>query len=260
MRNIIYETSGRAQEYYPLGCHIYKGCTHGCVYCYNTTQRRPGAVDPKTFYHAGMPEAGYIAQLEADADRLAGSGDNRRIMLSFTCDPYQPLDNEMQLTRKALLVLKYRRLPVAILTKGGKSSLRDFDLLEPPDEYGITLTGGAITASQFEPGSAPPDERIVVLKQAKEAWLRTWVSFEPVLYPAETLKLIELVAPFTDIIRVGKLNHIPPPAPVMWGEFCWQALALLKKLNATYYLKKDLTRHIGRPAGIKGGPGWDAGK
>ncbi len=256
MRHIIYETSGRAQEYYPLGCHLYKGCTHGCTYCYNTTAGAPGGLERKGFYKAVAPEPEFIQSLEADADRLAGSGDKRRIMLSFTCDPYQPLDTELQLTRKALLVLKARCLPVAILTKGGERSLRDFDLLEPTDEYGITLTVGITNALKYEPHSAPPDERIDVLRRAKETGLRTWVSFEPVLYPAETLKFIELVAPFTDIIRVGKLNHIAPPAPVIWGEFCWQALALLKKLNATYYLKKDLTRTIGRPDGIKGGPGW----
>ncbi len=251
MRNIIYETSGRAKEYYPLGVHVYEGCTHGCTYCYNTTS----AMSKRTgFYGAHLPGGDYIKELEASADRWAGKG--QRAMLSFTCDPYQPLDDEYKLTRQALLVLKARRFPVAILTKGGKRSLRDFDLLEATDEYGITLTVGITNALKFEPGSAPPDERIQVLQQAKEAGLRTWVSFEPVLYPAETLKFIELVAPFTDIIRVGKLNHIPPPAPVMWGEFCWQALNLLKKLNATYYLKKDLTRHINRPDGIKGGPGW----
>ncbi len=254
MRNAIYETSGRAAEYYSLGCHLYKGCTHGCTYCYNTTAGVAGGMVRKSFYHAGMPEEGYIKQLEADADHYAGTG--RRVMLSFTCDPYQPLDTEMHLTRKALLVLKARRFPVAILTKGGYRSMRDFDLLEPTDEYGITLTVGITKALEFEPHSAPPDERVVVLQKAKEAGLRTWVSFEPVLYPAETLKYIEMVAPFTDIIRVGKLNHIAPPEQVSWGEFCWQALKLLKQLNATYYLKKDLTRFIGRPAGIKGGPGW----
>ena len=258
MRRIIYETSGRAQEYYPLGCHLYRGCTHGCTYCYNTRQGRRGEADRKSFYHAIAPEPDFIKTLEADADRLAGAGDSRRIMLSFTCDPYQPLDTELQITRKALLVLKGRHLPVALLTKGGERSLRDFDLLDNTDEYGITLTVGITKAPEFEPGSAPPDERMEVLRRAKEEGLRTWVSFEPVLYPAETLKFIEIVAPFTDIIRVGKLNHIPPPAPVNWHDFCLGTMRLLEKLNATYYIKKDLALYINRgaAAGIKGGPGW----
>lgn len=30
----IYEPKGRAREYSPLALNYYKGCTHGCRYCY----------------------------------------------------------------------------------------------------------------------------------------------------------------------------------------------------------------------------------
>ena len=31
---IIYEPKGRAREYSPLAANLYRGCGHGCIYCY----------------------------------------------------------------------------------------------------------------------------------------------------------------------------------------------------------------------------------
>jgi DNA repair photolyase len=32
--NVVYEPRGRAREYSGLACNLYRGCTHGCRYCY----------------------------------------------------------------------------------------------------------------------------------------------------------------------------------------------------------------------------------
>jgi len=31
---VIYEPKGMALEYAPLACNLYRGCQHGCRYCY----------------------------------------------------------------------------------------------------------------------------------------------------------------------------------------------------------------------------------
>ena len=38
---IIYEPSGPAREYSSLACNIYKGCQHGCVYCFGKNRKSP---------------------------------------------------------------------------------------------------------------------------------------------------------------------------------------------------------------------------
>ena len=32
--SIIYEPKGKAREYSPLAVNLYRGCSHGCLYCY----------------------------------------------------------------------------------------------------------------------------------------------------------------------------------------------------------------------------------
>lgn len=246
MPNLIYETSGRAREYFELGCHIYRGCSHGCKYCYNALGR-----EGVQFYQA-TPREGYVDQLSREAEALASKGETRKILLSFTCDPYQPLDREYQKTRRALEVLKGRGLHVAILTKGGRNASRDFDLLDAGDEFGITLTGISNNlAATWENGAARPSERITVLSAAKEAGLRTFVSVEPVLYPGEALAAIEATKDLADIFLVGKLNHRLPPVPIDWAVFARQVMVLLAKLHKPYYIKQDLARYVGHPEGIR---------
>src|SRR5665811_245795 len=83
-----------------------------------------------------------IKQFEKDAIALENDDEHRTILLSFTTDPYQVLDVTEQLTRTAIQILHEHNLKVSILTKGGKRSERDFDLLSAKPElsqYGTTL-------------------------------------------------------------------------------------------------------------------------
>ena len=80
---IIYEPTGRALEYSLLAANLYRGCPHGCRYCY-----APGAlhVSREAFHGAACPRPGMLEALQHDARKI--SGDQRRILLCFTCDPY----------------------------------------------------------------------------------------------------------------------------------------------------------------------------
>lgn len=129
-------------------------------------------------------------------------------------------------------------------------------LLAAVDEYGITLTVNDDEAKKWEPGAPAPSERIKALALAKAEGFKTWVSLEPIIYPEHTLSFIEQTAPFTDLYRVGKLNHIDPPVPLIWGRVARDMIVALEKVGATYYIKHDLARYIDKPGGIKGGPNW----
>jgi DNA repair photolyase len=238
--SIIYEPRGRAKEYSELAANLYRGCNHGCKYCYAPSAIR---MDRTSFYHATV-RVGLLAKLEKDAQYLEKIGEKRTILLCFTTDPYQPLDVREKITRQSIQILHNHGLKISILTKGGARSERDFDLLRAkPDlsEYGITLVfSDDQMREHYEPFTANTEERIRTLKKAHDFGIFTYVSLEPVWEAEQTLKLIDLTHEFVDFFKVGKLNHHPHQYDVNWKKFKEDVTIKLTDLEKNYYLKNDL--------------------
>jgi len=179
--------------------------------------------------------------------KLAKSGEKRPILLSFTTDPYQHFDEINQLTRRAIEILLENNLKISILTKGGRRSERDFDLLsDHPNlsEYGTTLvfTNEKMRA-QIEPNAAPTKERIKSLKKAYNLGIYTYVSLEPVWNPLESLALIKMTHKFVNFYKVGKLNYNDRQNSINWKIFKNEVITILSELGKDYYIKKDLQKY-----------------
>jgi DNA repair photolyase len=237
---VIYETRGRAREYCELAANLYRGCSHGCIYCY-----APSATyQTRDNFSKANVRTDILSKFEKDASLLEKQGEKRPILLSFTTDPYQPLDAKEGLTRKAIQILHSHRIKVNILTKGGKRSERDFDLLAAnPDlsEYGTTLVfTDENTRKVVEPFAASTEERIASLRKAHELGIKTYVSLEPVWDSKQTLELIDLTHEFVDLYKIGKLNYHPQQKETDWSEFKKDVLNKLKSYKKDYYLKKEL--------------------
>jgi DNA repair photolyase len=242
MTSIIYEARGRAREYSELAANLYRGCGHGCTYCYApaaTRQKRENFCEPRV-------RKNVLKQLEKDALNLEKYGETRPVLLSFTTDPYQPLDEKEELTREAIKILHNHNIKIKILTKGGKRSERDFDLLmKKPKltEYGVTLVfTNEKLRSKIEVNAAPTEERIEVLKKAHDNGIYTYVSLEPVWDPQQTLDLIDEIYEFVDFFKVGKLNHNSRQKEVDWENFKSNVIDKLEYYNKEYYIKKDLDK------------------
>ncbi|MFC2013754.1 radical SAM protein [Chloroflexota bacterium] len=237
---VIYEPRGRAGEYAPLAVNLYRGCGHGCIYCY-----APEAtfIDQTEFIKA-TPRQGIIKKLDKDAPQAALDGHRGNVLLCFTCDPYQPINELHGLTRQAITILRRNGFYVTILTKGGKRAERDFDLLRPGDEFATTLTFLDEQKSlRWEPGAAPPEERIESLRKAHELGIKTWASLEPVIEPTESIEIIRQTHSFVDLFKVGKLNYHPREKEIDWRKFLQECIATLKQYGCQYYIKKDLRRY-----------------
>jgi DNA repair photolyase len=240
--NVIYEPKGRAKEYSDLACNLYRGCTHGCLYCYAPACMR---TSNDKWHAAAIPRTRIIDLFEKDAAQLRG--DPRKILFSFLSDPYQPLEATEQLTRKALEIVKKYGLKSQILTKGGKLAERDFGLFKScKTELGVTLCFMNDTLRQrWEPDAAPVSERLALLKAAHEKGIYTWVSLEPVIDPDEALAVIRHAHPWVRRWKVGKLNHMKAvESKVDWKKFHADVKALLLDLGAAHYIKEDLRAFV----------------
>lgn len=144
-------------------------------------------------------------------------------------------------TREIIKILKDSGNKVQILTKNGSDAIRDFDLLDSGDWFGVTYAGYSPMdfekAPNEEKGSGTPHERLDALRTAHEQGIRTWVSAEPVLNVTDVLELVGL-ADYIDLWKVGKLNYYP--SDIDWADFGKRAENLLKSRRKAYYIKDSL--------------------
>jgi DNA repair photolyase len=237
---VVYEPRGRAREYSALAVNLYNGCSHGCKYCYAPDCMRR---DRQEFYGHQKARASIIEKLEADCKQLQNT--NERVLLCFTCDPYQKIDTELQLTRQALELFKIYSIPFQVLTKGGHRAMRDFDLYKPGDAFATTLTFMDEDKSRhYEPGAALPQDRIQTIKEAHALGIETWVSFEPVLNDEEVLRLLDATHEYVNLYKVGKVSRFKPDKEINWDKFAYKIVNRLEKLRVKYYIKNDLRKHL----------------
>lgn len=239
----IYTPAGRAREYSPLAVNLYNSCDHLCHYCYAARMSkafgRPWGDNP-TPTPAMTP-----AQLATTFRKHAGS--REQVLFCFTTDPYSHADVEHGLTRVALTEALANRVPVSILTKGGRRALRDLDLFQRFGRsilVGATLTG----CDDLEPGAAPNAERLEVLRELHAAGVPTWASFEPVIRPDASLALLREAVQVCDLVKIGKVNDWQgADKGIDWRAFLDASVAICEAARCRYYIKTDLWQQAGRP-------------
>ena len=227
-----------AKEYSPYACNLYIGCSHHCRYCYapHTLQR-----SADNYFGIPSPRKNVLKYLEQD---LQSRSYHKQILLSFIGDIYCYNTDKSQTTRDALILLNQYSAPVAVLSKGGKKMLRDADVFASFSDrimVGTTLTFSDREKSKaWEPGAALPEERLSVLSELHSAGIKTFASFEPVIEPSESLRLIEktLEDDSVDHYKIGKLNNYKGlDKNVDWKSFLRDALNMLRPVNKQLYIK-----------------------
>jgi DNA repair photolyase len=242
---IIYAPAGQAGEYARLATNPYRGCGHGCVYCYV-----PSAIqmNREEFNTGAGPRKDFMTRLEKDAVKYCAIGSTEQVMLSFTTDPYHPGDTE--LTRETLEVLRFYGLSFCTLTKGGRRALRDLDLFRPDrDAFATSLTSlDEAESLRWEPNAAIPSDRMDTLREFHEAGIFTWASLEPVFNIEATIDIIRRTHGYVDLFKIGRINYSKLTKLTNWKEFTERVLLVLHETGAGYFIKKDLQHYL--PAGF----------
>lgn len=197
----------------------YRGCAHGCAYCYATYLGR--------WHHPGEHWGTFVDVRANVADRLAQQ--LRRIntgciQIGTATDPYQPVEQRYELTRGCLQRLIFFSGEVDLLTKSDLV-LRDADILKSLANCHVGLT---VTTAQddvarvFEPKAPPPSRRIAALGELHRQGIETYAFVGPLL-PGLTDTDTALATLFTALSEVKpgflyvdtlNLSHS------LWGQMC----------------------------------------
>jgi len=258
----IYRPKGRAREYAPLAANLYKGCANRCAYCYVPRILRMGPPE----FHAGVhARPGLREALQRDAARLAAAGETGPVLLCFATDPYPREVPEGGVTaRQAIRILSAAGMRTRLLTKNPFLALDDLDLLEAArTEFGISLVWiQESDRMRWEPGADGVVERMAALTAARAMGVRTWVSLEPVIAPAQALEIVDFRAHLVDVWRVGGWNHDARARRIDYRAFLDELMPLLavkrERDGCAWQIKHDLWRHAsasarayGRTAGLE---------
>ncbi|MDR2296858.1 MAG: PA0069 family radical SAM protein [Comamonas sp.] len=166
-----------------LGLNPYRGCEHGCIYCYARPTHSylgysPGLdFETRLIAKQNLPEV-----LRAELSRLGHQPGV--VMLGSVTDCYQPVERELGLTRRVIEVLAQARHPFSIVTKGSGVE-RDLDLLAPLAQRHLVAVYVTLTtlqpelARQLEPRAAAPHRRLRLIKTLSEAGIPVGVSLAP---------------------------------------------------------------------------------
>lgn len=242
----IYEPSGAAREYSPLALNYIKGCDHGCVYCYVPKMMKrfnAGYVHSDVYM---KEEVSLLKELNASFKKHENSP--KQVFLSFLTDPYSHFNKETKLTRRVLEGLLKHKIPVSILTKGGYNVLDDLDIIK---EFGSNIqVGGSLTfindedSLKWEKNGALPYERFETLKILHDNGVKTWASMEPVIYPDQSLEIMNITKDYVDSYKIGKLNHFQNHEKKFdWTKFLNDSVFVMRKHNKLFYIKEDLLSH-----------------
>lgn len=167
----------------------YQLCEFGCVYCYTHGSKYGGARGLAVKVNAPLI-------LQRELRKRAEKGEYGFIVIGSATEPWQPIEERYQVTRRCLEVIAKFRFPVHCLTKS-TLILRDLDLLGDIDRRAVLpedlkgLRGTLITfsfstldeevAKIFEPMAPSPKERLETLWRVKEEGFYTGIAYIPVL-------------------------------------------------------------------------------
>jgi DNA repair photolyase len=163
----------------------YRGCEHGCVYCFARPTHAFMGLSPGVDFEAKLfakPDAARLLDKELSKDGYAP----RTIAIGTNTDPYQPIEKQYRIMREILEVLEARGHPVGIVTKSALVA-RDIDILGRMAERGLAKVALSITtldrklARTMEPRAATPTKRLETIRQLSDAGIPTSVMVAPII-------------------------------------------------------------------------------
>lgn len=161
------------------GMNLYRGCTHGCIYC-----------DSRSKCYRMTHEFEDIEVKAKAAELLEQTLKKKRrkgmIATGSMTDPYVPIEEELRITRRCLDQIERFDFGLVIQTKS-KLIMRDIDVLEKINRKTKCVVAMTLTTYDeelcrvIEPGVCTTKERFEVLLEMKKRGIPTIVWLSPIL-------------------------------------------------------------------------------
>ena len=163
----------------------YRGCEHGCVYCYARPSHAYLGLSPGLDFETRLfAKDGAADLLRAEIAKPAYAC--APINIGSNTDGYQPLERERRITRGLIELFHETSHPVGIVTKNALVE-RDLDLLAPMAAKGLAAVSISVTtldnglAHRMEPRASAPLRRLEAVRRLADAGVPVGVNVAPVI-------------------------------------------------------------------------------
>jgi DNA repair photolyase len=163
----------------------YRGCEHGCVYCYARPTHAYLGLSPGLDFETKLFAKDGAATL-LERELAAKNYRVQTIAMGANTDPYQPIERQYRITRSILETLAKYDHPVGIVTKSNLV-VRDLDILGPMAGKGLAKVYLSVTtldrelARKMEPRAPTPERRLEAIARLAEAGVPVGVMAAPII-------------------------------------------------------------------------------
>jgi DNA repair photolyase len=170
---------------FDLSVNPYRGCEHGCIYCYARPTHSYLNLSPGLDFETRI--VAKINAAERLREALSAKGYTPALLnIGSVTDAYQPVERRLRITRSVIAVLAEARHPFSIVTKSAGVE-RDIDLIAPMAAQQMAAVYVSLTtldsalARALEPRAASPARRLETIRRLAAAGIPVGVSVSPVI-------------------------------------------------------------------------------
>lgn len=201
---------------YDFTLNPYSGYSFGCTYCYAAFfSRDVGKRDSWGKWVTAKENA--VVLLDK---RKPGALDGKLIYMSSVTDPYQPIERELQLTRRLLEIIAKRHKPKLVVQTRSPLVTRDYKLFRCIEDNGgrvqvnmTVTTDDEDVRRTFEPFCLSNPRRLAAIKEVQASGIATCITMTPLL-------LVNDNGDFADeLIDTGVQKFIAQPFHFIRGKF-----------------------------------------
>ena len=237
---------------FELSLNPYRGCEHGCIYCYARPTHSYLNLSPGLDFETRLIAKRNIAEvLRTELGRRAYVPG--QIALGTVTDCYQPIERELHLTRAVIGVLQEARQPFGLVTKSSAVEA-DLDLIAPMAARGLAAVYITITtldadlARTLEPRAAAPHRRLRTIRTLVDAGVPVGVSVGPQI-PFINDDMEQVLAAARDAGATSAFYTVV--------RLPWEVAPLFRQWLALHYPDRA-ARVMARIQEMRGGKDYDA--
>src|SRR5215471_11695808 len=163
----------------------YMGCAHRCTFCYvRAFEARADRPSGDRYGRSIRVKTNVAEVLRRELARASWT--REQVAIGAATDPYQPAEGRYRLTRACLVELADAATPFSLITRG-PLVWRDVDVLQEGArrvDLSIHVSVPTVDTEVWrttEPGTAPPRQRLEVVRRLAEAGIAVSVSLAPIL-------------------------------------------------------------------------------